>query len=179
MNDELKKRRSVRLKHFDYRSPAAYFVTVCTHEKECLFGEIVEGLMAKNSLGKVAEEEWLRTAQLRPCVVVDAAIVMPNHFHGIILFTDMDEGTARRAPTVHTFARPVSNSLASVVGSFKSAVSRRINELRGTPGAPVWQRNYYEHVIRDERDLEQVREYILNNPAQWDLDRENPYRIMP
>jgi putative transposase len=179
MNDELRNRRSIRLSHFDYRSPMAYFVTVCSHGKRCVFGEIVDGFMMKNPLGDVVEEEWLRTAELRPHVELDAAVVMPNHFHGILLFTNAEEGTARHAPTARAFAQAVPNSLASVVGSFKSAASRRINELRGTPGEPVWQRNYYEHVIRDERDLEQVREYILNNPARWDLDRENPACTVP
>jgi len=176
MNDELRNRRSVRLKHFDYQSPAAYFVTICTHEKQCIFGEIIEGMMAKNSLGEVVEEEWLRTGQLRPYVELDAAVVMPNHFHGVIMFVDVDEGTARHAPTERVFAQSVSHSLASVVGSFKSAVSKRINEVRGTPGAVVWQRNYYEHVIRNEHDLQQVREYIANNLAQWEMDRENPFK---
>jgi REP element-mobilizing transposase RayT len=186
MNDELPNRRSVRLKHFDYRSSMAYFVTICAHEKQCIFGEIIDGMMLKNPLGEIVEEEWLRTGELRPYVELDAAIVMPNHFHGIVMLIDANEGTentgtahagtARHAPTERAFGQSVSHSLASVVGSFKSAVSKRINELRGTPGAVVWQRNYYEHVIRNEHNLQQVREYIANNPAKWELDRENPFR---
>jgi len=184
MNNELPNRRSVRLKRFDYRSSMAYFVTICAYEKQCIFGEIIDGRMTKNLLGEIVEEEWLRTGELRPYVELDAAIVMPNHFHGIVMLMDADEGTApptdagtaRHAPTKRAFAESVSHSLASVVGSFKSAVSKRINGLRGTPGSVVWQRNYYEHVIRNEHDLQQVREYISNNPAKWELDRENPFR---
>jgi putative transposase len=176
MNDELPNRRSVRLKHFDYRSSMAYFVTICTRDKQCIFGEIIDGTMTKNSLGEIVEAEWLRTGELRPYVELDAAVVMPNHFHGIVMLIGANEGTARHAPTERAFAQSVSQSLATVVGSFKSAVSKRINKLRGTPGAVVWQRNFYEHVVRNEHDLQQVREYIVSNPAKWALDRENPFR---
>jgi len=162
----------------------AYFVTICAYEKQCIFGEIVDGIMVKNPMGNAVEEEWLRTKELRLYVELDAAVVMPNHFHGIVMLIDANEGTARpadtgtarHAPTGRAFAQSVSHSLASVVGSFKSAVSKRINELRGTPGTVVWQRNYYEHIIRNEHDIQQVREYIVNNPAKWALDRENPFR---
>ena len=169
-------RHSLRLRYYDYSQLGAYFVTICAYDRQCIFGEIVNGIMVKNSLGEIVEAEWLRTGELRPYAELDAAVVMPNHFHGIVMLIDANGGTARHAPTERAFAQSVSHSLASVVGSFKSAVSKRINELRGTPGALVWQRNYFEHIIRNEHDLQQVCEYIVNNPARWTLDRENPFR---
>jgi putative transposase len=101
---------------------------------------------------------------------------MPNLVHGIFMFFDC-WGTACRAPTLERFSRPVVNSLPTIVRSFKSAVTNRINKIHGTPGALIWQRNYYEHVIRDENKLFKIRQYIQNNPLKWHLDRENPERV--
>ena len=105
---------------------------------------------------------------------------MPNHVHGIIvIMATHDVGATHASPLQNddtpTQPRgPQRQSVASIVGSFKSAATNRINEHRGTPGAPVWQRNYFEHIIRDDESLNRIREYILNNPLQWALDRENP-----
>ena len=99
---------------------------------------------------------------------------MPNHFHGILTIIGDGEGTARRAPTMERFGKPTSGSLPTIVRAFKSAVTKRINELCGTPGASMWQRNCYEHVIRSETDLAEIREYIADNPLKWELDSENP-----
>ena len=113
-------------------------------------------------------DEWLKTAELRENVELDASMIMPNHFHGIIVVTN-GRGTARRAPT-ERFGRPVANSIPTIVRAFKSACTKRINEIRNTPGAPVWQRNYYEHVIRNDEELYAIRQYILANPANWTTD---------
>jgi len=127
------------------------------------------------AMGGCVEDEWRKTAELRPNVALDEYVVMPNHFHGIIVLSDPDKaGTARRAPTMETFSRPVRSSLPTIVRSFKSAVTRSINAMRSTPGQPVWQRNYYEHVIRDALSLNHIREYISSNPLRWPADRENP-----
>ncbi len=101
---------------------------------------------------------------------------MPNHFHGILAIGKEDEGTARRAPTIRKFGRPMAESLPTIIGAFKSTAARRINARQGTPGATIWQRNYYEHVIRDESSLNRIREYIINNPLSWEMDQENPER---
>ena len=159
----------------------AYFVTICTENRKCLLGEVVNGEMALSKEGKILGEEWLKTTQVRPYVSLDLFVVMPNHFHGI-LFIDKEAegtdcwGTARCAPTIRQFRMMISESLPSIIRGFKSAATRRINILRNVPGAPVWQRNYYEHVIRDEASLNRIRGYIINNPLSWELDRENPER---
>ena len=141
-------RRSIRLGGYDYSQAGAYFVTVCTRNRECLFGEIIDGEMRLNDAGRMVDSEWLNTPRIRPQVELDGYIVMPNHVHGIICVVDDGRGTARRAPTVERFGCPVPGSLPTIVRAFKSAATKQINTLRGTPGTPVWQRNYYEYVIR-------------------------------
>ena len=167
-------RRSIRLKDYDYSQAGAYFVTLCIRNKECILGKVVDGEMMLNAYGRLVEEEWIKTADMRRNVGLDVFVVMPNHFHGILAIVDKCRGTVHRAPTQEQFAKPTSGSLPTIVRYFKSAVTRRINELRGIPYKPVWQRNYYEHVIRNENDLNEIREYIVNNPLKWDLDSENP-----
>jgi REP-associated tyrosine transposase len=167
------RRRSIRLSRYDYRRAGAYFITVCAKDRESIFGEIKEGDMELNALGRAVMDEWLRIATLRSGVELDAFVVMPNHIHGIVFLNDK-EGTARRAPTKEYFGRPVSGSLPTIVRAFKSAATIRINKLRGTAGVPVWQRNYYEHVIRNQEELDRIRTYIEANPAMWHMDEENP-----
>jgi putative transposase len=169
-------RRSIRLPEYDYSQSNSYFVTICAAERRCLFGMIRKGEARLSAAGQIVAEEWLRTAQVRLYVALDVFVIMPNHFHGILAIEKEYEGTARRAPTGQQFGRPIGSSLPSIIGAFKSAVARRINIGLGTPGAPVWQRNYYEHVIRDESALSRIREYIINNSRRWELDRENPGR---
>ena len=165
-------RRSIRLKGYDYSSPGAYFITICTHRQRCLFGNIVDGQMQLNAIGDIVVDEWLQTAAIRRETELDEWVVMPNHFHAI-LFIRSCRGTARRAPTstCERFGKPVAGSLPTIVRAFKSAVTRRVNERQNTPGAKIWQRNYWEHIIRSETELNGLREYIRNNPARWSLDR--------
>jgi len=166
-------RRSIRLAGYDYSQPGAYFVTVVTQDRTSLFGEVVNGEMRLDICGRIATEEWQRTADIRPNVTIDVFVVMPNHIHGIIVI-DGGRGTLQRAPTVaERFGKPISNSIPTIIRLFKSASTNRINEMRGAPGLPVWQRNYYEHVIRDEGDLAAVRQYIVDNPERWADDPEN------
>jgi len=138
-------RRSIRLKGHDYAQPGAYFVTVCTRDRACLLGDVVDGEMRLNEYGMAVREEWLKTAELRDNVETDACTVMPNHIHGIVIITEGSRGTARRAPT-ERFGKPVAYSIPTIMRAFKSASTKRINEMRKTPGTPVWQRSYYEHV---------------------------------
>ncbi|MBI4211506.1 MAG: transposase, partial [Deltaproteobacteria bacterium] len=165
-------RRPIRLRDYDYSQNGAYFVTICTHKRECLFGEIVNGEMQLNDIGRVVVDEWLKTPQIRDEIDLDQWVIMPNHFHGIIVINR--RGTLQRAPTHEQFGKPTSNSIPTIIRLFKSTVTKRINEFRNTPQQPVWQRNYYEHVIRNEDSLNQIREYIFNNPDQWEFDQENP-----
>lgn len=180
-------RRSIRLDGYDYGRPGAYFVTICTYKRVCLFGEVVEGRMWLNEYGRIILGEWRRTERARDNVALDTFVIMPNHVHGIIVITPNPDGggstrgrgTARRAPTGtnRQFGQPRSGSLPTIVGAFKSAATRRINRLRDTPGEPVWQRNYYERIVRGRHDLERIRRYIRQNPARWHLDRNRPDRF--
>jgi len=166
-------RRSIRLKGYDYSQPGAYFITICTHDKEPIFGHVIDRNVHLNEFGKVVEKEWLKTFDMRKILKLDIYVIMPNHFHGIIIISD-GTGTPQRAPTNEQFGKPVSNSIPGIIRLFKSTATKQINQIRQTPGRELWQRNYYEHIIRNENELDQVREYIINNPLQWQFDRENP-----
>ncbi len=152
-------RRSIRLKGYDYTQPGAYFVTMVTHGRYSLFGDILEGEFYLTPAGEIARREWEKLSHRFPHIALDAFVIMPNHVHGIIIITDDRRGTAdsgdplspspsRRAPTGENFGKPIPGSLPTIIRSYKSATSLRINYLRRTPGVPVWQRNYYEHIIR-------------------------------
>ena len=169
------RRHSLRLRGYDYSQEGAYFVTTCTHNRASMFGEIVDGQMQLNALGQIVEACWQETPEHFRDVQVDVSVVMPNHMHGILWITNR-RGTACRAPTCEQFGKPTSQSLPTVIRSFKSAVTKRVNLMRGTPGSPLWQRNYYEHVVRDDAALNRIRDYIQTNPQRWRLDRENPER---
>jgi len=177
--------RSIRLPGYDYTRPGAYFVTICTHNREHLLGNVVDGSMRLSTWGQIVQEEWFRTADLRPYVRLetDEFVVMPNHIHGILwIVGDAGEVIAQRRcattkPGGVTPNNVTPGSLGAIIRAFKSAVTKRINRMRGTPGAPVWQRNYWEHIIRDERALQAIRRYIVNNPLRWHLDRYNPHRV--
>jgi len=177
-------RRSIRLREYDYSRAGAYFVTVCTHHRECLFGEILGEKVVLSTFGKIVDDEWHKTKQMRQGVELDAFIVMPNHIHCIITLTgnphsNNRRGTMHRAPTpqFEQFGRPTANSIPTIIRGIKSSVTLQINVIRRTPRLPVWQRNYYEHVIRNEIDLEEIREYIQTNPLKWLEDENHPANI--
>ena len=179
-------RRTIRIEGYDYSLPGAYFVTLCTQNRECLYGVVEEEEMLLNDFGKIVDEEWRKTPFIRPDVEFDTFIVMPNHLHGIIMIHER-----ATAPGIDTHgARPhgakprpasgrpkgaPSGSLGAIVGQFKSASARRINRTRSVPGSAVWQRGFYEHVIRSEESLARIREYIVGNPAKWAEDKYNPH----
>ena len=167
---ETRRRRSIRLRDYDYSRAGAYFITVCTVGRELLFGEVKDDEMALNELGWIVEEEWLQSARIRSEIELDAWVVMPNHIHGIVIIAD--ESRRGDRPVARGGPRP--KSLGAMMAGFKSAVTKRINAMRGTPGALVWQRNYYEHIIRNESTLYWIRQYIADNPAGWSEDPENP-----
>ena len=158
-------RRSIRLPGYDYTQEGAYFVTFCTHRRAHLFGAITGGEMNLSDLGRIVAEEWLRTAELRLNIECGPSVVMPDHFHGIIVIR---ERTPSSASPVEQFGKPVAGSVPTVVRSFKSAATKRINEIRQTPGAAVWERNYYERVIRDQAAYARIAEYIALNPQRWE-----------
>jgi putative transposase len=193
-------RRSIRLSGYDYRQTGAYFITICTHERELLF--------ADPDAARIAERNWAASFAIRKELEADIFIVMPNHIHGIVWIQsrpspDTDHSTQHTpsvgaqglrpgpdptgAQTLRRYcataapelpppdrARLLGRSLGSFVRGYKSSVTRDINAVRGTPDAPVWQRNYYEHIIRNEDSLRRIRQYIRANPARWAFDRDNP-----
>jgi REP element-mobilizing transposase RayT len=167
------RRRSLRLKDFDY-SQGAFFVTVCSAGRASLLGEVIQGEMQLSEAGMIVEQEWLNTAVLRPNIELDQFVVMPNHLHGIVVFREGPGGTARCAPTEAKFGQSVANSLSTIIRAFKSAATNRVNRWKNLPEGQVWQRGFYEHVIRDDNALNRIREYIVLNPELWDSDRDNP-----
>ena len=176
-NPQIHRRKSLRLKGYDYSRAGAYFVTLCAHNRMCLFGDINKGEITMNDYAKIIQGEWLNTAAIRPYIELGEYVIMPNHFHGIIIIHRGDTactGTARRAPTVEQFGKPVAGSLPTIIRSFKSAVTKNINDIRHSPGMPIWQRNYYEHVIRDDDDYNRIAEYVAYNPKRWIEDTLHP-----
>lgn len=183
-NPEIHHRRSMRLKGYDYSRAGAYFVTICTHDRECLFGEIVNGEMQENDYGRIVTAEWLRSTIIRAEIELGEFVTMPNHFHGIIHIVDDLRGDRPVAPTPATpnpaiVPGPQEKSIGAMMAGFKSAATKRINEFRQSPGAPMWQRNYYEHIIRDEEDYLRIAEYIGTNPQRWIEDKLHPMNQPP
>ncbi len=175
-------RKSIRLPGYDYSQAGAYYVTIVTHQRNCLFGEVVNGEMVLNDFGKIADECWRAIPDHFPVVELGAYMVMPNHVHGIIVITDNGRGAALLRP----YDQPDINdnpykinvkpgSLGAIVRSYKSAVSYRIHKEHNATG--IWQRNYYEHIIRDQTDLQNKTDYIEANPMLWDEDENNPQYV--
>ncbi len=174
-NPQIHHRRSIRLKEHDYTQPGAYFITICTKHRQCLFGDIVMGEMQLNNLGKIAFNCWQEIPKHFSHIELDTFVVMPNHLHGILLITHRPLGAQDScAPTTEQFGKPVPGSISTVVRTYKAAVSKQINIIGNTKGVSVWQRNLYEHIGRDEKSLSDIRQYIIENPQRWTKDSENP-----
>ena len=169
-NPDVHHRRSIRLQGYDYSRAGAYFVTICTQNRACLFGNIVDGKMALNDAGRIAADEWTKTALIRDEIQLDEWVVMPNHFHGIVIFST-PVGAIHESPLRMTVTQRRNMALPKLIGRFKMLSAKRINELRQTPGAKLWQRNYWEHIIRNDDELNRIRQYIMDNPAKWEMDR--------
>ena len=196
-NSEKHNRRSIRLKGYDYAQSGAYFVTICTQNRECLFGNIEDNDMVLNNAGEMVYKTWNHLMITCPGVAIDEFIVMPNHIHGIICIAgvpvvgaplvgalsltlpkddiDGDHPANDRAGT-----RPApTSSLGDIVGMFKSiptheyVLNVKAENWHTFPGR-LWQRNYYERIIRNETELNDIRQYIINNPSQWNNDENNP-----
>jgi len=163
-DSDIHHRRSIRLKGYDYSQPGAYFVTIASYQREPLFGEIQEFSMFLNQYGKTVHNYWDRIPGHYSNISLDAFIVMPNHIHGIIIIDDVGAGL-KPAPTERY-------PLYEIIRAFKTFSARQINKMRGAPGIPVWQRNYFERIIRDEKELDSIREYINNNINAWELNKE-------
>ncbi|MDA0786888.1 MAG: transposase [Proteobacteria bacterium] len=152
------KRQTLRLRHHDYSAPGAYFVTICTHRHKCICGSIPNTAFEPNSLGEIVTQSWAELPDHYPNLQLDVFVVMPNHIHGLIFLTE----TSPRRP------------LSEIVRGFKTFSAKHINQHQDTPGSPVWQRGFHEHIVRNDDSLDKIRRYIETNPARWAIDRENP-----
>lgn len=196
-------RRSIRLKGYDYSQEGLYFITLCCQNRACLLGEIKDGEMILNDAGKIVEEEWLKTPQIRKNTELGEFVVMPNHFHAILEIKYCVEGVLQYAPTESQYTpldmgesqfKSPSQTIGAIIRGFKGATTKRIKELinrencggelqfahfRGgddkgeyqfAPTA-IWQRNYWEHIIRNQQEYERIANYIIRNPKKWEADR--------
>ncbi len=176
-------RRSIRLKGYDYSQKGAYFVTICTHNRKCILGHVENRNVRLNGIGLMVQKAWLELPLYYKGIDIDESVIMPNHLHGIILIVGAgpracpkdggDKGQPQGVAPTKTL------SLPDVMYSFKSLTTKRyIDGVKDKNWEAFdrhfWQRNYYEHVIRNEDDLNEIREYVSNNPLKWELDKENP-----
>ncbi len=195
-NRDIHHRRSIRLKWFDYSREGAYFVTVDVLNHQHLFGEVIDRTMHLNECGKIADECWRSIPEHFPNAELDEFVIMPDHIHGIVVIVGKSVGARHAVPLQNNcindgeftnnavplrndklrreqFGKPTRGSLPTIIRSFKSVVSKQINEIWDEPRSHVWQRNYYEHIIRDDNELNRIRQYIMDNPAKLKLnDRE-------
>jgi len=185
-------RRSIRLKGYDYAQVGAYFVTLCVQGRECVLGDVVDGHMMLNDAGQRADQFWPAVADHFADVEIDTWVTMPNHVHAIIVIgrgvvstptvstpnnEEMGEEKGGETPPLHGGGgRGVVSTptLGQIVAYFKYQTTKSINQMREMPGARFWQRNYWEHVIRDETDLNRIRRYIQTNPLRWVDDQLHP-----
>lgn len=200
-------RRSIRLPGYDYSQSGAYFVTICVNQRQCLFGDVVDGQMQLNQYGEIVADTYQWLCQHYSHLHTDEWIIMPNHFHAIMIIDHQSRlntdkpcrGVSRNAPTTnqrqnaneinHSRNAPTTNQqidylpnqiikpkpLGRLIGAFKTVSTKKINILRDSPGTPLWQRNYYEHIIRNQNGMNNIRQYIVNNPLSWDLDQLHPH----
>ena len=162
-------RRSIRLGCYDYSQDGWYFVTIRALGHKCLFGKFADGQIQLYEYGRIIDKCWKWLAEQYDYVHLDRYVVMPNHLHGIIIIR---KSGSRTAPTTKNTQK--CKPLSRLVGAFKTVSTKQINIIRNTPGRKLWQRNYYEHIIRNEEELNHVRQYITENPLNWRTDEENP-----
>ncbi len=164
----MKNRRLNRMGGYDYSQAGCYFVTICAQDRQCLFGEIIDDKMVLNEAGRRVVNWWRETENKFPHVELDEYVLMPNHLHGIVIIHGAFQDRSRPVPTRTTKTK----SLSELIGAFKTTSSKQIRE--NGFASFKWQRSFHDHIVRDDDDLNRVREYILNNPLQWALDAENP-----
>ena len=191
---EIHHRHSMRLRGFDYSSPGYYFVTICTQNRECIYGTVSQDVMMLDNAGKMVKTEWSRLAQRFTHLRLDNFVIMPNHFHGIIqikgeqpfqAISDYVKNRVRICNNTESTTPPPGtppNSISRILQAFKSISTVNYCEaVRRDHWPPfekhLWQRNFYDHIIRNADELEIMREYILNNPANWQKDEDNPINI--
>lgn len=175
-------RRSIRLPGYDYSQEGAYFLTLCAQGRECLFGDIQDDRVQLSAYGSIVMQSWQQLPLRFNTIDLDEVVIMPNHFHGIVIIHGGAEATSVANGAV-TNSEDVGGGISSqrekpklgqIVAYFKYQTTKWVNEKRGTPGQKVWQRNYYEHIIRNESSLDHLRHYIHHNPQQWAVDQLHP-----
>ena len=175
-------RRSLRLCGYNYSQSGAYFITICTNKRRCLFGNIVNNEVNLNELGNIVLNIWNSLPNKYSNIELDEFVIMPNHLHGIILITDVEAihelplQESMNVGTIHelSLGERWNMLLPKVIGYFKMNSAKIINQKILSSGTLLWQRNYYEHIIRNESELDRIREYIVNNPIKWMQDYDNP-----
>ncbi|MFH1847277.1 MAG: transposase [Candidatus Omnitrophota bacterium] len=172
--NKLPARKPIRLKQYDYSQSGYYYVTICTYNRQKLFGDIADNYMIPNDIGKIIKNTWLQIPSHFVNVKLDEYVIMPNHIHGIInnvgaglprpknVMVDTTNGRGNHAPT-----------LGNIIAYFKYQSTKHVNNLQNTPGQKIWQRLFYDHIIRNEKLLNKIREYIINNPTRWDEGENN------
>jgi REP element-mobilizing transposase RayT len=161
-NPEIHQRKSIRLKEYDYSQSGYYFITICTKDREQLFGEINEGKMLLNDYGEIVLNSWNNLPNYNSNIGLDYFCIMPNHIHCILIIERKGGVTP-----------PLPIKLGNIIAYFKYQTTKQINIIQNTPGQPIWQRNYYEHIIRNEKELFEIRKYIEYNPLNWPEDEYN------
>jgi putative transposase len=190
-NPKIHHRQSIRLRGYDYSQPGAYFITLCTQNRECNLGEIINGEMKFTVRGLIIDEFWLKIPDHFPHVELDQFVVMPNHIHGIIVINDELLGEQNIKETnINTNINTNTNieggetpplrkktTLGQIIAYYKYQTTKIINHVDNTPGLRIWQRNYYERIIRHDKILELARQYIFQNPFRWHKDPNHPHKL--
>ena len=166
-NPGLHHRRSIRLPGYNYSQNNAYFITLCTQNRKPIFGEIIDDKMVLNKSGTIAEQYWLEIPDHFPKVILDEFIIMPNHIHGI-LFIRNRVGVQNLEPLQNRFQHIIPDSIGSIIRGFKIGLTKWFRQ--NTRKQKIWQRNFYEHIVRTDDELNEVREYIQNNQIDWEKD---------
>ena len=163
-------RKSVRLKGFDYSTPGAYYITLCVYNKEPHFGKIEEGEVILNKVGEMVRGEWIKSERIRKEIKIDSFVIMPNHMHAIVWIVNNRCNRANhRSPLHKRRVHMFPNSISSLIAGFKSVTTKTFRKMQNCHFG-LWQRNYYEHIIRNDIDLMRIRKYIQDNPTKWEMD---------
>jgi putative transposase len=171
-NANTSRRKQLRLPGYDYSQPGRYFVTICAFEKACILGEVRGGNFEPSPAGSIVRECWYELPAHYPGVHLDEFVIMPNHIHGLIVFSRPVGDELKLGVKV-----PGGRTVSEIVRAFKTFSARRINESTGATGKPVWQRGYFEHIVRTDKALKNIRQYIRDNPGDWEKDPE--YYLAP
>lgn len=181
MANDFLQRKNRRLPGYDYSQDGYYFITICTHNRQPVFGKIVDRRMALNEYGKIVHNEWVRSANLRKEIKIDKFVIMPNHFHAILGIdhssvesyghtTGASTSGSGTRTYIHTSLQSPSRTLGAIIRGFKASVTTKINTFRNTPQNPIWQSGFHDHIIRNETEYRKIWEYIDTNPLKWQED---------